>query len=174
MRLVIFIAQLSRGDTLLQSLCLCRRSILICTTDIQSSAISSSAITAWIARVSVTRLDRMTWHGTHRLKTSALRVLPMMLPRWGTLLQYGNADVISILVSPSFGSLRDRLVRWKFTILNLCLHRCFAWWWDRAQHTLCRVDFGCHRWQITDVSNTAPRWVSILEKCNRDCEIDAV
>ena len=45
MHLVIFIAQLSRGDTLLQSLCLRRGSILICTTNIQSSAISCSAIT---------------------------------------------------------------------------------------------------------------------------------
>ncbi len=63
------------------------------------------------------------FNGTYLLKTSALKVLPIILPkevglrdqhvqksmsgvpRWGTLLQYGRADVMRIFVSPSFGSL---------------------------------------------------------------------
>ena len=64
------------------------------------------------------------YDNAHLLYTSALRVLPMILPsnitvrgrhskfemflyvpRCGTLLQYGRADVIRIFCSPSFGSL---------------------------------------------------------------------
>ena len=38
-------------------------------------------------------------------KTSALSTQPMMLPRWGTLLTYGRALVISMLRSPGTGNL---------------------------------------------------------------------
>jgi hypothetical protein len=68
---------------------------------------------------------------TYRAKTSALNVLPMMLPsdtisqatkwetasvshrvpRCGTLLQYGRADVISIFRSPGTGRLHQQCQR---------------------------------------------------------------
>jgi len=43
---------------------------------------------------------------TYLAKTSALKTQPMMLPRCGTLLTYGNALVTSRLCSPATGNLK--------------------------------------------------------------------
>ena len=39
----------------------------------------------------------------YREKTSALRTLPTMFPRWGTLFTYGNAEVIKTFRCPCSG-----------------------------------------------------------------------
>ena len=43
----------------------------------------------------------------HRENMSALRTQPMRLPRWGTLLTYGRAAVMSTFFSPSIGNLSE-------------------------------------------------------------------
>ena len=37
--------------------------------------------------------------------TSALKTQPIILPKWGILFQYGNAEVINIFFYPTLGKL---------------------------------------------------------------------
>lgn len=45
-------------------------------------------------------------------KTSADRTHPIMLPKCGTLLTYGRAEVIKIFFSPFLGNLLKRKIYW--------------------------------------------------------------
>lgn len=79
---IVLVAQLLWRNSLLQCLRLRRRPVLICATYVKCSPISRPVVPAQISLK--LHLDV---GGTHRLKTSALSVLPIILPRWGTLLQ---------------------------------------------------------------------------------------
>ena len=45
---------------------------------------------------------------TYLANTSPLRTQPMIFPRWGTLLTYGRALVISTFLSPGTGRLKKK------------------------------------------------------------------
>lgn len=138
---IILVAQFSRSKSFFQGLRFRCRSVLIGTTHVKRSPISRTVISARI------RCEhRQEICGTHRLKTSALNVLPMIFPRWGTLLQYGSADVMSTFSSPSFGSLERQISRDRCDIsLSIaCIHCSLARGWNRTQYTLCRVDNRSH------------------------------
>jgi hypothetical protein len=90
---VVFIAKLPRSNTFLQGSSFCGRSVFICSAYVQRSSVSGTCMASpvpifikkWgiLLREYLVKLFRRgndIYDSAHRLYTSALRVLPMILP----------------------------------------------------------------------------------------------
>lgn len=101
MQFVVLITQFPGSTTLFQSFSFSRRSIFISSTDIKGVVIAGLGVSVFNVSVTpeILRLNQ------YLEKASALRTLPTIFPRCGTLFTYGSAEVMSMFLSPGTGSL---------------------------------------------------------------------
>ena len=99
MYLIVLFAEHFWGHAFFKSFSLSRCPIFVSAANIKRRPSSSFVISGEPLKCTAP----CSTQSTDLENTSALRMLPTMFPRWGTLLTYGSAEVIKIFCWPSLG-----------------------------------------------------------------------
>ena len=128
-QLVVFVAELFWGALLLYRLGLGRGSVLVGAADEQSRKSAGFAVPGATLSASWSRCFSCTAPialVAYREKTSAESTLPIMLPKCGTLLTYGKADVMRMFLLPSSGRISFFADAAMMCVINLTTICCEA------------------------------------------------